>query len=231
MGASYRRSALRCFVASTGGRDTLPFEMACRRASSLLLASALLACSREPPPPASDGGAAAPAPAPIAPLPPITVSSLIRPESTISPRDYRDHAASIPGVLTIRAPNKDSQSHGYGTEPWDATFLVTNETTAPLSVRVSDLVFRSPDVAPEHQAQPVAMKTARVEGDPTPVEGGAVTFTVAPRRQIRVDLQGQQKLHVYYHVQHYHEATFAVGDARVVGRGYAMHFRRHISPL
>src|SRR5690348_8161409 len=100
--------------------------MVCRRASALILVSALFACSREPPPPAPpapEGGATASAPAPSSSPPPIVVSPLIT-LSTVDPHNYPAYPVSIPGVLTIRAPALDSQSHGFGVEPWKATFLV-----------------------------------------------------------------------------------------------------------
>src|SRR5262245_28579938 len=105
--------------------------------SAVPLCTALLACSREPqqepqprPPAAASSGAdgaaiatatALPSSASAPPMPPIGVSPLIRSVSTVSARDYRDFPASIPDVLTIRAPNLDSRSHGIGDEPWRAT--------------------------------------------------------------------------------------------------------------
>jgi hypothetical protein len=208
--------------------------MLSRRPSPVILAAALVACSREPPAPtatpAPDGGPVASAPPPSASLPPIQVSPLIRAVSTASARDYPDFPGSIPGVLTVRAPNLDVQSHGVGSEPWKATFLVTNETTAPLSVKVSDLVLRTDEagLVPEEREQPVTVKSARAEDVAAPVEGGTVTFTVPPRRQIEVDMEGDltQRLRVHYHVSYRHEAVFSAGGARVTGRGYTMWFRR-----
>jgi hypothetical protein len=211
--------------------------MICRRHSALILAAAFsavpLACSRKPPPlnidAAADAPAAAAAPPPSAPLPPIEVSPLIRTASTVSARDYRDYPAAIPGVITIRAPNLDSQSHEFGDEPWMAKFLVTNETMTPLTVKISDLTLRAEEatVAPEYMAQAVVAKRARAEGVAVSVERGVVTFTAPPRKHIEVDVDGDfgQGLHLSYHLGYHHEATFSVGEARVIGRGYGMYFR------
>jgi hypothetical protein len=211
--------------------------MVCQRPSALMLAATLsavpLVCSREPPPsaapPSPDAAAEGPAPPPSTSIPPIEVSPPIRPVITVSARDDQDFAASIPGVLTIRAPNLHNQSHGVGEEPWKATFLVTNETATPLSVTISDLTFRSDEagLAPADREQALVVKSARAEGVSASVEGGAVTVTAPPHKQIEVALDGDvgQKLRVLYHVAYRHEAAFSVGAARVIGRGYSMYFR------
>ena len=74
---------------------------------------------------------------------------------------------------------------------------------------------------------------ARAEGIAASIEGGTVTFTAPPRKQIEVDLDGEmaQDLRIAYHVSYRHEAAFSVGGARVLGRGYTMYFRYpHLMP-
>jgi hypothetical protein len=161
-------------------------------------------------------------------VPPIAASPLIRTVGTVAAQDPQlKFPVSIPGLLTIRAPNRDVQSHGVGQEPWTAVFLVTNETTAPLVVKVSDIVYAADDawLAPADRAQAMVAKSARAEDVAVPVEGGVVTFTVPPRRQIEVDVELSGDLRVYYHVSHRHEAAFTVGEARVVARSFTQYFR------
>ena len=215
--------------------DTLPFEMRRWKTPAMVLTTALspvcFGCSRDAPRRASPSAdATVEAPAPSAPLPPIVVSPLIRTVSTQSPfAPYPDYPASIPDVLTIRAPNLDVQSHGVGEEPWTATFLVTNETMAPLVVKVSDLVLRADDahVAQDYSTQKLTVKSASADGGPASLEGGTYTFTVAPRRKIEVNLYADLRddLRVAYHVSYRHEAAFSVGGSRVIGRSYPMYFR------
>jgi hypothetical protein len=217
--------------------DELEVGMLRGWSSALLLAAALSvthrACSHKAPSPAVPASAELvaepPVPPPIAPLPPIQVSPWSRTASTVSAREYDAFSVSIPGVLAVRPPALDVQSHGVGEEPWRATFLVTNETMAPLSVRVSELTLRTDEVMVplEYRTQAVAVKSASADGIGARVEGGAVTFTVSPRRQIEVELDGDlgQNLRVYYKQSYRHEAVFSVGEASVVGRGFTMYFR------
>jgi len=132
-------------------------------------------------------------------------------------------------VLTIRAPDRISRTHGVGDEPWRASFLVTNETAQPLSVKVSDLTLRSDEagLAPADRARAMRVLGARADGAAASIQNGEITFAAPPRKEIELTLDGDssQDLHIAYHVVYRHEAAFQVGKARVIGRGYAMYFR------
>src|SRR4051794_36191745 len=97
------------------------------------------------------------APAPSATAPGAAAPSAAAPMTAAPGASARrpDYAVSIPGVLTIRAPDRDNRSHGIGDEPWRAWFLVTNETAQPLTLSVSELVLHSDEagLAPANQAQ------------------------------------------------------------------------------
>src|SRR4051794_9615494 len=119
--------------------------------SALILAWALaalpLACTAEPPPPTPPRTAATAGLPPSSPAsakgPPADTAAPTSTPSGPPSRRQPAYAASIPGVLTIRAPDRISRTHGVGDEPWVASFLVTNETAQPLSVKVSDLALLS----------------------------------------------------------------------------------------
>jgi hypothetical protein len=178
------------------------------------------ACARSGGP--SDAGAAVSVTPPSA-LPPM-------PTATPSARANEDSWVSIPGVLTVRQTGTRSSSHGVLGAPWRASFLVENQTSGPLSVSVSELALRSNDakLSPADQTQPIQVKYASGEGLTFRIENGVVTFTAPPHQAMELRIEGsvEQPLHVFYHVPYWHEATFSVGTARVIGRGDSLSFRR-----
>jgi hypothetical protein len=138
-------------------------------------------------------------------------------------------AASTPGPLAIRETGLSSASHGVRDEPWRARFRVENQTSQPLSVRVSELALRSDEasLASADRTQPVRVTNAHAPGLAVSVQDGVATFTAPPHQELELWLEGDlaQALRVMFHVTYWHEATFSAGTARVVGRGDTMFFR------